>query len=64
MKSQERRTYRLPNWQAFALQAEGLIDRGGRFTETSQDLLQTKATVDGCKQVIAPAAFGSPSSSR
>ncbi|MFB9310133.1 5-methyltetrahydrofolate--homocysteine methyltransferase [Agromyces hippuratus] len=39
----------------FALQAEGLI-RGGAdafLVETSQDLLQTKSAVNGCKQAIA-----------
>ncbi|MCT9820752.1 homocysteine S-methyltransferase family protein [Microbacterium sp. W1N] len=38
----------------FALQAEGLIDGGADafLVETSQDLLQTKAAVNGCKQAI------------
>jgi len=38
----------------FALQAEGLIDGGADafLIETSQDLLQTKAAVNGCKQAI------------
>ena len=41
--------------QTFALQAEGLIDGGADafLIETSQDLLQTKAAVNGCKQAIA-----------
>ena len=40
--------------QTFALQAEGLIDGGADafLIETSQDLLQTKAAVNGCKQAI------------
>lgn len=40
--------------QTFALQAEGLIDGGADafLVETSQDLLQTKAAVNGCKQAI------------
>jgi len=38
----------------FAVQAEGLIDGGADafLIETSQDLLQTKAAVNGCKQAI------------
>jgi 5-methyltetrahydrofolate--homocysteine methyltransferase len=41
--------------QTFAEQAEGLIDGGADafLVETSQDLLQTKAAVNGCKQAIA-----------
>ncbi|MFT4260401.1 homocysteine S-methyltransferase family protein [Microbacterium sp.] len=37
--------------QTFALQAEGLIDGGADafLVETSQDLLQTKAAVNGCR---------------
>ncbi|MGO4189281.1 homocysteine S-methyltransferase family protein [Pseudarthrobacter sp. TAF60_1] len=56
----------MPSWQTFALQAEGLIDGGADafLIETSQELLQTKAAINGCKQAIAPASFGSPSSSR
>ncbi|MFF2317979.1 methionine synthase [Arthrobacter sp. NPDC058097] len=40
--------------RTFALQAEGLIDGGADafLIETSQDLLQTKAAVNGCKQAI------------
>ena len=40
--------------QTFALQAEGLIDGGADafLIETSQDLLQTKAAINGCKQAI------------
>src|SRR6478736_5616509 len=40
--------------QTFAEQAEGLIDGGADafLIETSQDLLQTKAAVNGCKQAI------------
>ncbi len=40
--------------QTFVLQAEGLIDGGADafLIETSQDLLQTKAAVNGCKQAI------------
>lgn len=40
--------------QTFALQAEGLIDGGADafLIETSQDLLQTKAAVNGCKHAI------------
>ncbi len=40
--------------QTFALQAEGLIDGGADafLVETSQDLLQTKAAVNGCRQAI------------
>ncbi|MGO4189285.1 methionine synthase [Pseudarthrobacter sp. TAF60_1] len=40
--------------QTFALQAEGLIDGGADafLIETSQDLLQTKAAVNGCKRAI------------
>ena len=40
--------------ETFALQAEGLIDGGADafLVETSQDLLQTKAAVNGCKQAI------------
>nr|WP_312855034.1 methionine synthase [Agromyces agglutinans] len=40
--------------QTFAVQAEGLIDGGADafLIETSQDLLQTKAAVNGCKQAI------------
>ena len=40
--------------QTFALQAEGLIDGGADalLIETSQDLLQTKAAVNACKQAI------------
>src|SRR6478609_7788265 len=40
--------------QTFALQAEGLIDGGADafLIETSQDLLQAKAAVNGCKQAI------------
>jgi 5-methyltetrahydrofolate--homocysteine methyltransferase len=40
--------------QTFARQAEGLIDGGADalLIETSQDLLQTKAAVNGCKQAI------------
>ncbi|MCC2031311.1 methionine synthase [Microbacterium allomyrinae] len=40
--------------QTFALQAEGLIDGGADafLVETSQDLLQTKAAVNACKQAI------------
>ena len=40
--------------ETFALQAEGLIDGGADafLIETSQDLLQTKAAVNGCKQAI------------
>ncbi|MBT2588164.1 methionine synthase [Arthrobacter sp. ISL-95] len=40
--------------QTFALQAEGLINGGADafLIETSQDLLQTKAAVNGCKQAI------------
>jgi 5-methyltetrahydrofolate--homocysteine methyltransferase len=40
--------------QTFALQAEGLIDGGADafLIETSQDLLQTKAAVNGCRQAI------------
>ena len=39
----------------FALQAKGLIDGGADafLIETSQDLLQTKAAVNGCKAAIA-----------
>lgn len=38
----------------FALQAEGLIDGGADalLIETSQDLLQTKAAITGCKRAI------------
>ncbi|WP_295575641.1 methionine synthase [uncultured Microbacterium sp.] len=38
----------------FALQAEGLIDGGADafLIETSQDLLQTKAAVNGCKRAV------------
>jgi 5-methyltetrahydrofolate--homocysteine methyltransferase len=40
--------------QTFALQAQGLIDGGADafLIETSQDLLQTKAAVNGCRQAI------------
>ena len=40
--------------ETFAVQAEGLIDGGADafLIETSQDLLQTKAAVNGCKQAI------------
>ncbi|MFJ5695614.1 methionine synthase [Arthrobacter sp. NPDC093125] len=40
--------------KTFALQAGGLIDGGADafLIETSQDLLQTKAAVNGCKQAI------------
>lgn len=40
--------------QTFATQAEGLIVGGADalLVETSQDLLQTKAAVNGCKQAI------------
>ena len=40
--------------QTFAEQAAGLIDGGADafLIETSQDLLQTKAAVNGCKQAI------------
>ncbi|MCE3244796.1 MAG: methionine synthase, partial [Arthrobacter sp.] len=40
--------------KTFALQAQGLIDGGADafLIETSQDLLQTKAAVNGCKQAI------------
>ena len=40
--------------QTFAIQAEGLIDGGADalLVETSQDLLQTKAAVNGCRQAI------------
>ncbi|KHK97980.1 methionine synthase [Microbacterium mangrovi] len=40
--------------QTFALQAQGLIDGGADafLVETSQDLLQTKAAVNGCRQAI------------
>ncbi len=40
--------------QTFAEQAAGLIDGGADafLVETSQDLLQTKAAVNGCKQAI------------
>ncbi|ALJ21477.1 homocysteine S-methyltransferase family protein [Microbacterium sp. No. 7] len=40
--------------QTFALQAEGLIDGGADafLVETSQDLLQTKAAINGCRQAI------------
>lgn len=40
--------------ETFALQAQGLIDGGADafLVETSQDLLQTKAAINGCKQAI------------
>ncbi|MCP2636248.1 homocysteine S-methyltransferase family protein [Microbacterium sp. HD4P20] len=40
--------------RTFALQAEGLIDGGADafLVETSQDLLQTKAAINGCRQAI------------
>jgi 5-methyltetrahydrofolate--homocysteine methyltransferase len=40
--------------ETFAVQAVGLIDGGADafLVETSQDLLQTKAAVNGCKQAI------------
>lgn len=40
--------------ETFALQAAGLIDGGADafLVETSQDLLQTKAAINGCKQAI------------
>ncbi|WP_298742247.1 methionine synthase [uncultured Microbacterium sp.] len=40
--------------ETFALQAEGLIDGGADalLVETSQDLLQTKAAIAGCKLAI------------
>lgn len=40
--------------ETFALQAEGLIDGGADafLVETSQDLLQTKAAINGCRQAI------------
>ncbi|WP_394553199.1 homocysteine S-methyltransferase family protein [Agromyces sp. MMS24-JH15] len=40
--------------ETFALQALGLIDGGADafLVETSQDLLQTKAAVNGCRQAI------------
>nr|WP_208382335.1 homocysteine S-methyltransferase family protein [Microbacterium ulmi] len=40
--------------RTFAEQAEGLIDGGADalLVETSQDLLQTKAAVNGCRQAI------------
>ncbi|WP_447943552.1 methionine synthase [Microbacterium aurum] len=40
--------------ETFTLQAEGLIDGGADafLVETSQDLLQTKAAINGCKQAI------------
>ncbi len=40
--------------QTFALQAEGLVDGGADafLVETSQDLLQTKAAINGCRQAI------------
>ncbi|PZU47591.1 MAG: methionine synthase [Microbacterium sp.] len=40
--------------ETFALQAEGLIDGGADafLVETSQDLLQTKAAINGCKQAV------------
>ena len=40
--------------QTFAEQAEGLIDGGADafLVETSQDLLQTKAAINGCRQAI------------
>ncbi|WP_454111541.1 homocysteine S-methyltransferase family protein [Microbacterium aurum] len=40
--------------ETFALQAEGLIGGGADafLVETSQDLLQTKAAINGCKQAI------------
>lgn len=46
----------------FALQAKGLIDGGADafMVETSQDLLQTKAAVNGCKQAIVDAGIRLP----
>ena len=46
----------------FALQAKGLIEGGADafMIETSQDLLQTKAAVNGCKQAIVDAGIRLP----
>ncbi|HEY7853649.1 MAG TPA: methionine synthase [Aquiluna sp.] len=46
----------------FALQAKGLIVGGADafMVETSQDLLQTKAAVNGCKQAIVDAGIRLP----
>ena len=40
--------------ETFALQAKGLIDGGADafLVETSQDLLQTKAAINGCRQAV------------
>ena len=52
--------------QTFAQQAAGLIDGGADafLVETSQDLLQTKAAINGCRQAIVSRASGCRSSSR
>jgi 5-methyltetrahydrofolate--homocysteine methyltransferase len=46
----------------FALQAKGLIDGGADafMIETSQDLLQTKAAVNGCRQAIVDSGIRLP----
>ena len=48
--------------ETFALQAKGLIEGGADafMVETSQDLLQTKAAVNGCKQAIVDAGIRLP----
>lgn len=48
--------------ETFALQAHGLIDGGADafLIETSQDLLQTKAAVNGCKQAIVESGIRLP----
>ncbi|MCF8528842.1 MAG: methionine synthase [Aquiluna sp.] len=46
----------------FALQAKGLIAGGADafLVETSQDLLQTKAAINGCKQAVVDAGIRIP----
>ena len=48
--------------ETFALQAKGLISGGADafMIETSQDLLQTKAAVNGCKQAIVETGIRLP----
>lgn len=48
--------------ETFALQAKGLIEGGADafMVETSQDLLQTKSAINGCKQAIVDSGIRIP----
>lgn len=48
--------------ETFALQAKGLIEGGADafLVETSQDLLQTKSAINGCKQAIVETGIRIP----